>query len=148
VTRFSSAPRKPSTPEEFLASADSRREEQAEDPSPDRTEEAPKLSSKEKKQTANSSPSRSRKKQETAPVSYRYDTSIIPPPLESVGPPAEAPWQQHDPTERPTKLFNIRLNEYELAMLRYIADLDPDISMQKVVRRILVAELKKRLKVQ
>jgi hypothetical protein len=50
------------------------------------------------------------------------------------------PWEQHDPDENPTKNVSIRLNQYELEILRYMAKTG-DTSQSKILRRIVVPVL-------
>lgn len=50
------------------------------------------------------------------------------------------PWDGLDPKDRPTSGLNLRLNEYELAMLRYLSEAK-DRSIQKTIKRILVPAL-------
>ncbi len=47
------------------------------------------------------------------------------------------PWDGLDPKAKPTSGINLRLNEYELAMLRHIARAE-DRSIQKTIKRLLV----------
>jgi len=54
------------------------------------------------------------------------------------------PWTEFDPDARAGLIFTLRLNEYEFAMLRHLADQNEDLSMQKIVRRVLVPELRRR----
>lgn len=54
------------------------------------------------------------------------------------------PWERHDPKGVACKDFHLRLSEYDLAILRYLAAENEDLSMQKIARRILVPELHRR----
>lgn len=54
------------------------------------------------------------------------------------------PWDEFDPEDRANLVFTLRLNEYEFAMLRWLAEQNEDLSMQKIVRRALVPELRRR----
>ncbi|NCA71437.1 MAG: hypothetical protein EOM91_15355 [Sphingobacteriia bacterium] len=53
------------------------------------------------------------------------------------------PWEKYDPQELPKNQVTVRLNDHDLAILRYLATRD-DISQQKVLKRIVLPELKKR----
>ena len=46
------------------------------------------------------------------------------------------PWEKFDPEEQPRYNVSVRLNDYHLAMLKYLAR-EMDISQQKVMNRIL-----------
>lgn len=58
---------------------------------------------------------------------------------------AAKPWEGLDPTERARNVFNLRLNDHDLAILRHLAEQNEDLSMQKVAKRILVPELRRRV---
>lgn len=47
------------------------------------------------------------------------------------------PWEAFDPKEKPTSGLNLRLNEYQLTLLRYIAEAD-DRSLQQTIKRLLI----------
>ena len=51
------------------------------------------------------------------------------------------PWDQYDPNAKPRYNVAIRLNDYQLAMLRYLAEAR-DISQQKLLNRHLIPILK------
>ena len=53
---------------------------------------------------------------------------------------AERPWEAHDPRAPASKAFNLRLNDYELELLRAVADSE-FCSQQALVKRILVRAL-------
>ena len=53
---------------------------------------------------------------------------------------APMPWEQHDPDENPTQNVSIRLNRYELEILRYMAKAE-DTSQSKILRRVVVPVL-------
>jgi len=53
-----------------------------------------------------------------------------------------APWSQFNPDDLPRYSISIRLNEYQLTMLRFIAEQN-DMSQQKVLNRIVLPELVK-----
>lgn len=55
------------------------------------------------------------------------------------------PWAELDPNERGHNVFNLRLNDHDLAILRHLASENEDLSMQKVAKRILVPELRRRV---
>jgi hypothetical protein len=50
------------------------------------------------------------------------------------GPP---PWEKLDPEDAPRHNVSVRLNDYQLEMLRYLAK-QADISQQKILNRILI----------
>lgn len=50
------------------------------------------------------------------------------------GPP---PWDQYDPNDVPRHNVSVRLNDYHLAMLRWLAE-DADMSQQKILKKVLV----------
>lgn len=52
----------------------------------------------------------------------------------------EKPWEAFDPDAPPTKGMNLRLNEYELALLRFVAA-EEDRSAQKTLRRLVLEAL-------
>lgn len=47
------------------------------------------------------------------------------------------PWDGLDPKAKATSGINLRLNEYELALLRFVAERD-DRSIQKTIKRLLL----------
>ena len=51
-------------------------------------------------------------------------------------------WEVHDKKAVPRTTFNLRLNDYELALLRHLAD-QRDESMQKVAKRALIPVLER-----
>lgn len=53
------------------------------------------------------------------------------------------PWDAHDPDEVPKHNVSVRLNDYQLAMLRYIAQ-QTDVSQQKVLNRILIPAIEEK----
>ena len=55
------------------------------------------------------------------------------------------PWANENPTAKADQIFSLRFNRYEMAILRHLADQNEDISMQKIARRILVPELRRRV---
>lgn len=52
------------------------------------------------------------------------------------------PWEDFDKKAVPRTTFNLRLNDYELALLRWLADQQGD-SMQKIAKRALIPILEK-----
>ncbi len=54
------------------------------------------------------------------------------------------PWEQYDPDDNPTKNVSIRLNQYELEILRHMAT-EADISQSKLLRRMVIPLLLKSL---
>jgi hypothetical protein len=49
----------------------------------------------------------------------------------------QRPWEEHDPKAPPRHNVSVRLNDYHLAMLQYVAEA-MDTSQQKVLRRQLI----------
>ena len=49
----------------------------------------------------------------------------------------QRPWDDHDPKAPPRHNVSVRLNDYHLAMLQYVAEA-MDTSQQKVLRRHLI----------
>ena len=47
-------------------------------------------------------------------------------------------WRSLDPEERPTRGINVRFNEYELALLRYLAKRE-DRSIHQTIKRHLIS---------
>jgi hypothetical protein len=60
------------------------------------------------------------------------------------GPVAGKPWEGLDPRGRRARVFNLKLTDHDLAILRWLAEQNKDLSMQKIARRILVPELHRR----
>ena len=56
-----------------------------------------------------------------------------------------APWEKHVPDELPRHNVSVRLNDYQLEMLRYLAKRN-DVSQQKVLNRILVPAIEEQAK--
>lgn len=52
----------------------------------------------------------------------------------------EQPWEAWDKKAVPRTTFNLRLNDYELALLRWLAE-QRDESMQRVSKRLLIPAL-------
>jgi len=50
------------------------------------------------------------------------------------------PWEAFDPGAPPKYNASVRLNDYQLAMLRYLAE-RRDVSQQKILNRILIPAL-------
>lgn len=50
------------------------------------------------------------------------------------------PWEGLDPKAKPTYGVNLRLNEYELSLLRHVSE-EEDRSQQKVLKKLLVPAL-------
>ena len=55
------------------------------------------------------------------------------------------PWEQHDPAALPQHNVSVRLNDYQLEMLRYLAKRS-DVSQQKVLNRILIPAIEEQAK--
>jgi hypothetical protein len=55
------------------------------------------------------------------------------------------PWEAHDPKALPRHNVSVRLNDYQLEVLRYLAQ-QADVSQQKVLNRILIPALLERVK--
>lgn len=49
------------------------------------------------------------------------------------GPP---PWAQFDPGDKPKHNVSVRLNDYHLAILRWLAD-EADVSQQKLLKKMV-----------
>jgi len=49
----------------------------------------------------------------------------------------ESPWEKHDRDARPLSGINVRLNDYEHELLKYLAAAD-DRSIQQTIKRLLV----------
>jgi hypothetical protein len=61
---------------------------------------------------------------------------------ERAAPASETPWAAYDKKAVPRTTFNLRLNDYELALLRHLAA-QRDESMQKVAKRELIPVLER-----
>ena len=57
----------------------------------------------------------------------------------------KAPWSNFDPRDKPTSGINLRLNDYELTLIRYVAESE-DRSIQKTLKRLLVPALEAEVK--
>lgn len=55
---------------------------------------------------------------------------------------AKRPWLAFEKKAVPRTTFNLRLNDYELALLRWLAE-HRDESMQKVAKRVLIPALER-----
>ena len=55
------------------------------------------------------------------------------------------PWDGLDPKAKPASGINLRLNEHELAMLRFVAEAD-DRSIQKTIKRLLIPAVEAEVK--
>ncbi|OGQ81191.1 MAG: hypothetical protein A2289_10990 [Deltaproteobacteria bacterium RIFOXYA12_FULL_58_15] len=55
------------------------------------------------------------------------------------------PWEGLDPKATPKNVFNLRLNDYHLAILRHLAEQDEDASMQRICKKILLPEIERRI---
>ncbi len=55
------------------------------------------------------------------------------------------PWEDHEPDALPRHNVSVRLNDYQLAMLRYLAKRN-DVSQQKVLNRILIPAIEEQAK--
>jgi len=53
------------------------------------------------------------------------------------------PWESHDPKAAPRHNATVRMNDYHLAMMRYLAA-ELDTSQQKILRRILLPAIEQR----
>lgn len=53
-------------------------------------------------------------------------------------------WENYKRKATAKNIFNLRLNDYYLAILRHLADQDDETSMQQIVKDILLPELEKR----
>ena len=54
----------------------------------------------------------------------------------------ERPWQAFEKKAVPRTTFNLRLNDYELSLLRWLAE-QREESMQKVAKRVLIPALER-----
>ena len=59
---------------------------------------------------------------------------------DGAGASVEQPWEGLDKKAVPRTTFNLRLNDYELALLRTLAE-QRDVSMQKLSKRLLIPAL-------
>ena len=55
------------------------------------------------------------------------------------------PWERHNPDAVPRHNVSVRLNDYQIEMLRYLAKQE-DISQQKVLNRILIPAIEEQAK--
>lgn len=55
------------------------------------------------------------------------------------------PWEGHDPQALPRHNVSVRLNDYHIAMLRFLAQ-HADVSQQKILNRILVPAIEQQVK--
>ena len=55
------------------------------------------------------------------------------------------PWKQLDADEPPIHGINLRLNDYELALIRFLAKSE-DRSQQKIIRKLLIPALEEGVK--
>ena len=63
-------------------------------------------------------------------------------PLKSTAADPERPWEAFDPKEAPCTTFNLRLNRYELELLRVVADKQRR-SQQQTAKSILIPALRR-----
>jgi hypothetical protein len=56
------------------------------------------------------------------------------------------PWQTHNKKSIKKKLFNLKINDYYLEVIRYLANPEEGVSMQNVIQEILIKELDKKVK--
>ena len=78
------------------------------------------------------------KGQATRPTVGREDPETFIAGAERGGP--ERPWEAWDKKAVPRTTFNLRLNDYELTLLRWLAE-QRDESMQRVAKRLLIPAL-------
>jgi hypothetical protein len=55
----------------------------------------------------------------------------------------DRPWDRFDRRATAKHYFNLRLNDYYYEILKHLANQDPEVSMQKIVKRILLPELER-----
>jgi len=55
------------------------------------------------------------------------------------------PWKQLDANQSPIHGINLRLNDYELALIRFLAKSE-DRSQQKIIRKLLIPALEEGVK--
>lgn len=53
------------------------------------------------------------------------------------------PWEKFDPEALPKHNVSVRLNDYQLAMLQYVAK-QLDVSQQKILNRILIPAIEQK----
>ena len=63
--------------------------------------------------------------------------------LRETGETPGSPWAGLDPKAKPTSGINLRLNEYQITLLRYVAE-HGGLSQQQTTRRILIPALEAR----
>ncbi len=54
------------------------------------------------------------------------------------------PWEGHDPEEVPRHNVSVRLNDYQLEQLRWLAKKE-DTSQQKILKKILIPAIEERI---
>ena len=54
------------------------------------------------------------------------------------------PWESHDPEAAPRYNVSVRLNDYQLEQLRWLARQE-DVSQQKILKRILIPILQEKV---
>lgn len=54
----------------------------------------------------------------------------------------QRPWDAHDPNALPKYNVSVRLNDYHLAMLRYLSEAQ-DLSQQKILRKLLLPSIER-----
>ena len=54
------------------------------------------------------------------------------------------PWEAHDPEEVPRHNVSVRLNDYQLEQLRWLAKRE-DTSQQKILKKILIPAIDERI---
>lgn len=57
-----------------------------------------------------------------------------------------SPWEKYDPEDAPRNNVSVRLNDYQLEMLRYLARRE-DTSQQKILKKILIPAIKEQIKI-
>ena len=55
-----------------------------------------------------------------------------------------SPWEKYDPEDSPRNNVSVRLNDYQLEMLRYLARRE-DTSQQKILKKILIPAIKEQI---
>jgi hypothetical protein len=56
----------------------------------------------------------------------------------------DKPWDGFSKKDKPAHNVTVRLNEHYMARLRYLAEQNEDLSMQQILRKMLLPELEKR----
>jgi hypothetical protein len=77
-------------------------------------------------------------------TSINTSPNIIVQKTKKSSPKRDKPWEAFRKKETARNIFNLRINNYYLAILRHLAQQDEDVSMQGIVKEILLPELERR----